>query len=116
MSFANFRADDGSIILEFIGFGLLMQVPLLLLSLGLTSLQHDQLTAEAINREALRALVLVNRTPEQTVLELAQLYRIPSSRISLEFECQNQNCELSGNWVHLTTRIGQAVADGEVIR
>jgi hypothetical protein len=116
MFFANFKKDEGSIVLEFIGFGIILQVPLLVLVLGLTGLQHDQLAAEAINRDALRSLVLLNRTPDETASEVAQLYRLNPSRVSLSFQCQNQDCDSVGNWVHLTTRIGQAVSEGEIIR
>lgn len=116
MQFAKFKDDAGSVVLEFIGFGLLLQVPLLVLSLNLTALQHDQLAAEAISRNALRSMLLLDRAPEITANQVAQLFHEPVSRVEIEVDCENSDCVSVGNWIRIVTRIGLATAESAGVR
>lgn len=112
MPCANFRSEDGSAVLEFIGFGLLLQIPMLVLVTNLVSHQHDQLAAEAISREALRSYVLLNKEPAKTALELAEEYRISPERIRVTMSCERDECNEEGAWIFLRTQVGEAVASG----
>jgi hypothetical protein len=97
-------------VLEFIGFGLLIQVPLLLLVLNLGGLQHDQLAAEAISRDSLRSYLLIGRSPVETAERVAQTYGIDSRRLALSLICENNDGETEGNIVTVTTQIGSVKA------
>jgi hypothetical protein len=114
--FAKFKTDEGSIVLEFVGFGLLLQVPLLILSLSLTSLQHDELAAEAISRNALRSMLLLDIPPETTAMQIAEQFHEPLSRVQLEVSCDGNDCGLPGSWIHIVTRIGLASAEAAGVR
>ena len=112
MRFAKFRSDRGSILLEFLGFGVLLQIPILLLCTTLIGVQHDQFVAEAITRNALRGFSINGTTVAQTVSEIALDYKMPISRVSVELSCRPSDCSDEGGWVELKTRIGSAIAVG----
>ena len=107
---AKFRSDRGSIVLEFLGFGLLLQIPLLLLCTALIGAQHDQYVAEAITRNALRSFVLKGTPVAQTVAEIALDYKTPLSRVSVAFSCRPSDCSADDVWLEVKTRIGAAMA------
>lgn len=106
LKFAKFSSEDGSVVLEFIGLGLLLHVSLLVLVLNLGSLQHDQLAAEAISRDSLRAFLLIGKSPSETATEIARAYRVEPSRLSVTLMCQDDDCETGGNRIRVVARIG----------
>lgn len=116
MLHVNFSDEEGSAVLDFIGFGLLLQLPLVLFANNLVMAQHDQLTAEAITRDALRSLVLLGKEPLETTLELADLYGLPSNRIEVTLTCRPASCQQEKAWVNVTTRIGDVRALGVIQR
>jgi hypothetical protein len=107
---ANLNEDRGSAVLEFVGFGLLLQVPLIAWSMGLVSIQHDQLAAEAITRESLRSFIVENRNPSQNATDLASAYRISADRVLLKLSCQLDDCYSEHSWIRVTTQIGSVKA------
>jgi hypothetical protein len=112
----NFSDEEGSAVLDFIGFGLLLQLPLVMFANNLVMAQHDQLSAEAINRDALRSFVLLGKEPLATAFELADAYRVPSNRLDMTLACKPTNCHEEKAWIHLTTRIGDVAASGVIQR
>lgn len=108
----NFRSDSGSVVLEFLGFGVLLQVPLLLISIALSGLQRDQLAADAINRDALRSFTLTGRPPSETAAEIAADFKIAQDRVKIQVTCEDGDCVSPGALVSLTTQIGAAIASG----
>lgn len=111
MKFANFSSESGSVVLEFVGFGLLLQVTLLLVILNLGALQHDQLAAEAISRDSLRAFLLIGKSPNVTAAEIAKAYRVDPSRLTVTLICQADDCDTEGNRVRVVTRIGSVQSE-----
>ena len=116
MPCVNFKDDLGSAALEFIGFGLVLQIPMILLAINLVALQHDQLAAEAITRDALRSYVLLNREPLESARRLAADYRLDPSRILVKMACNPDDCEAEGAWISIETRIGRSSAKGALQR
>ena len=116
MRSVNFKDDLGSAVIEFIGFGLLLQIPMLFFAINLVDLQHDQLAAEAITRDALRAYVLLNREPLESARQLAPDYRLDPSRILLTTTCKPNGCNEEKAWVSIETRIGLAASTGALQR
>lgn len=112
MPFVNFKSDAGSVVLEFVGFGVLVQVPMLLASIALTGLQHDQLAADAINRDALRSFTLQGRAPAVTAAEIASDFKVEPARVNIQMDCEDGDCDSPGVLVRLTTTIGNAIATG----
>ena len=116
MRSVNFKAEDGSAVLEFIGFGLVLQIPLMLFAGNLVTVQHDQLTAEAITRDLLRSYVLSNRDPVTGVTELAAAYRVSPNRIKVSMSCRPTDCNQAKAWVYVSTQIGSLSATGVIQR
>ena len=69
MRSVNFKGETGSAVIELIGFGLLLQIPLVMLATNLLLLQHDQLAAEAITRDVLRSFT-PPRLPQRCLMPL----------------------------------------------
>jgi hypothetical protein len=112
MPSAKFNDDSGSVVLEFLGFGVLLQVPILMFATTVLGLQHDKFAAEAITRDALRSYTLLQIEPSATVLDLAKAYKVSLGRIKVEMTCWPQACGNPENWVGVTTKIGSATAQG----
>lgn len=112
MRSVNVRNESGSVVLEFVGLGILAQVPLLLVAIGLTSLQHDQLAADAINRDALRSFTLQGRAPEVTAVEIAKDFGVAIERVDIQLDCEDGDCESPGALLRMTTKVGVVVATG----
>lgn len=111
-----FSDEEGSAVLDLIGFGLLLQLPLVMFANNLVMAQHEQLTAEAITRDVLRSHVLLAKAPLETALELADAYRVTPNRIKLTITCRPENCQQEKTWIHVTTRIGDVAASGVIQR
>ena len=116
MRSAKFSNDQGSVVLEFLGFGLMLQIPILIFCTSLIGIQHDQFVAEAITRNALRGLVLTGTPVAQTVQELALEYRIPTARVKTYLTCRPADCTSDGVWMELSTRIGLTTARGVILK
>ncbi|MFM6940002.1 MAG: hypothetical protein ACKOUD_05245 [Rhodoluna sp.] len=116
MQSVNFKSESGSAVLEFLGFGALLQIPILLGAITLTAIQHDQFAADAINREALRSFTLLGVTPSQTASEIAMQFGIEPGRVSVKVQCEDTDCNLPGKVISLTTTIGLAKASGVALR
>lgn len=114
MRCAKFRSERGSVVLEFVGFGLMLQIPVLLFCTALIGVQHDQFVAESITRNALRVFVLSGTPVAQTVKEIALEYKLPISRVSTSISCRPADCSADEIWVELNTRIGLASARGVI--
>jgi hypothetical protein len=108
--FANIKSDHGSVLVEFIAFGVLVQLPLMFMAVGLVTLQHDKLAAEGISREVLRSFVLSGQDPMITVAAVAEAYKVAPSRISLDLNCRPSACDSSAEWIRVTTKIGSAIS------
>ena len=108
-----FSDDLGSAVLDFIGFGLFLQLPLLLIAISFVEVQHDQLAAEAITREALRSLTLLGSDVATSANEIADSYRVPRSKVKVVMSCSPQECT-EGAWVSLTTKVGIASATAAI--
>lgn len=111
MKFASYKSDEGSVVLEFIGYGLLLQIPLLMLVLGLSAAQHDQLVAEAIARDSLRSYMMTEKDPTTTAAEIAKVYGVSSEGVHISMSCQDNDCTKSGNKVRLITKVGLMQAE-----
>lgn len=116
MPSANFKGEEGSAVLEFIGFGLLLQVPMVLFASNLVLLQHDQLAAEAITRDVLRSLVLFDAEPSESARESARIYGVSPSRVQVSMSCRPTDCKREQTWVSVKTQIGAVTASGVIQR
>jgi hypothetical protein len=114
--FVNFKGDEGSAILELIAFGVLLQLPLAMFASHLILLQHDQLAAEAITRDVLRSMVLLDAEPSAVVQAVASAYGVTQSKILISMSCRPLDCRQERTWVKVQARIGSAMASGVIQR
>lgn len=66
------QSDSGSAVIEFVGFGVLLQVPLLMFCLSVFDIQKQQLATESVANVALRSFVLNQGDESQTRVAIAQ--------------------------------------------
>lgn len=106
----NLAQDSGSAILEFVGFGLILQVPLLMMSVSFAGVQQTQFAAEAIARHSLRSFVLVGTPVSETAAEIITDFRL-TTQPNLQMSCRPVgDCESPGSIITLKVLLGQAQA------
>lgn len=103
------RNDDGSSVIEFLGFGLLLQITALVGLVSATNLQSQQLAAESISRHALRAYVLFGTEPEVTAHQLLGDFGLRVKPV-LNLSC-NPDCETNGSILRLRVSFGDAQSE-----
>lgn len=108
------KGENGSMVVEFVLYGVLLQIGILVLSLTAFNLQAQQLAADSIARHALRSYLVSQIEPEVSADQV--LYSFQSkSKASLKLECV-PDCESSGSVLTLWVKLGQATASASAIR
>lgn len=89
-----FINDAGSAILEFLIFGLAVNVALLTFSIDLIQVQKNQLAADSIARHASRdfSISLSEASARHTALEIAQGFNLQPSEWQISAECEPIDC------------------------
>jgi hypothetical protein len=109
----NFSSEEGSAILDLIGFGVLLQIPILMFATLAIQTQQQSFAVEAIARHGLRAHVLwPDRTnTEMVILELAQDFGIAANRIFWRLQCKpDPSCQGQNSTAEIEVQIGDLVA------
>jgi hypothetical protein len=102
--------DSGSAILEFVGFGLILQVPLLMMAVNFAEVQQTQFAAEAIARHSLRSFVLLGTPVSEAAAEIIADFRL-TTQPSLQMSCRPVgDCESPGSTITLRVLLGKAQA------
>lgn len=107
--FTRFLDEGGSGVVDFIGFGVLLQIPVLMFTTFALVQQHEQFALEAISRHSIRAHVLVPdyTSTERVIAELAQDFGIDESRLVWTLSCQpDSKCLQPGTLVSLEVQLG----------
>ena len=117
-NFNNFRRDlcqqlskdSGSAILEFVGFGLLVQIPLLMMAVNFAEVQQAQFAAEAIARHSLRSFVLMGTPVSEAAAEIVADFKL-TTQPSLQMSCRPAgDCESPDSIITLRVVLGKAQA------
>lgn len=87
--------DRGSALLDFLGFGLLLQIPVLVLASQLATMQSNQLAADSIARHSLRSFALYGTEVAVTSQEIAEDLELKVSP-AVELLC-SPDCTGSGS-------------------
>jgi hypothetical protein len=109
----NPASEQGSAIVDLIGFGVLLQIPILMFATFSVSLQQQSFAVEAIARHALRAHSLwpVNESTNEVVVAIAKDFGISPDRVSWSLSCApNPNCLEPNSTARIEVRYGQLVA------
>ena len=108
---AQLRDDSGSAVIEFIGFGLLLQVPLLIVAVSLAQVQQCQFAAEAIARHSIRSYVLAGIPFAQSAQEILADFGV-TELPNLQVKClPSGDCDSANQIVTLHVQLGQATAE-----
>lgn len=106
--------ERGSGIVDLIGFGVLLQVPVLIFSTFALSLQHQQFAIEAIARHATRAQVLLpsNSNTAIVVREIARDFGLNESDLDWKITCSPDiYCLEPGSIVRFEIKLGSLSAE-----
>ena len=109
----NPASEQGSAIVDLIGFGVLLQIPILMFATFSVSLQQQSFAVEAIARHALRAHSLwpVNESTQEVVVATANDFFLSPDRVSWNLSCTpNPNCLEPNTTAQIEVRYGQLVA------
>jgi hypothetical protein len=107
-------SDEGSALVDLVGFGLLLQIPVLMFTTFTLSLQHQQFALEAIARHGIRAHVLIPDYASTTLVvnRIAADFGLPSTGLSWIINCApDPKCLESGSIVRFEIKLGGLVAE-----
>lgn len=96
------KSESGSAAVELLGFGVLLQIPILLFATSLAQIQHRSFAVESISRNAIRSFVLLQDLDHtRTVIEeLATSFSIEPSKLLWRIECSPDiSCRSAGGTV-----------------
>ncbi len=108
------KSDAGSALVEFLVFGLVLQVGVLALFLELSNQQVGQLATESIARHSLRAFVISEIDPRVTAEQIAADFNLKSEP-KLQLIC-DPNCFSSGSLLRLRVQLQSAEAEAVLVR
>lgn len=106
--------DRGSAIIEFLLYGALLQVLVLMIGTQIISLQSSQLAVESIARHALRAFVVAGQEPEQTAQSLIKDLGSKKTAV-IQLRCQ-PDCHSDGAVITIKVSLDSAVAEASMVR
>ncbi|MEN9955045.1 MAG: hypothetical protein RLZZ41_709 [Actinomycetota bacterium] len=112
--FTDIKSDRGSAVVDFIGFGVLLQIPVLMFATAALAIQHQQFALEAIARHGIRAHVLVPDKVNTTkvINELASDFGLRQSDLVWVLSCSpDPSCLEPGSIVRLEIKLGGLSAE-----
>ena len=112
--FTEILEEEGSALVDLVGFGLLLQIPVLMFTTLTLSIQHQQFALEAIARHAIRAHVLLPDEPSTTLVvnRITEEFGLRPSDVSWRIICTpDPNCETSGSFVRFEVKLGGLSAE-----
>lgn len=107
------KAEQGSAILDLLGFGILLQIPILMFATVALNTQHQQLALESIARHGLRAHVLWpdQANTSRVVSELATDFGLATSALKWELSCTpDPDCLADSSMTRLQVSLGGVIA------
>lgn len=108
------KSDAGSAVIEFLAFGLVLQVTVLLALIQVSGVQAQQLAAESIARHSLRAFMLSGTQPEITGEQLSFDLGV-AAKPNFALSC-TPDCLSDGSVVRLSVQLGSAKSAAVAIR
>lgn len=108
------RSDRGSSMIDFLGFGLLLQIPVLMLATQLATIQKNQLAADSIARHSLRSFVLQATPVELTARQISADFHLKIQPV-VEFDCQ-PDCTSPESLLRLNVSVDGVRATSVMVR
>ena len=109
----NFSDETGSAALELLTFGVLLQVPILALATQFAGVQHQQLAAQTMSQQGLRAYVqsasgLADQNLKLAMDEMSHNFGLSSGDLSFELSCR-RDCTGAEPLFSLRVSVGDQV-------
>ena len=107
----NFNSDEGSAVIELLGFGVLLQVPILMFATSMAELQRNQLAAQTMSIQSLRSYLRASNSNsaisalERSLAEMRMSFALPAEAIDYSLKT---NLVDGVRFVSLRVAIGQA--------
>jgi hypothetical protein len=106
-------SEHGSAIVDLIGFGVLLQIPILMFATFAVSIQQQSFAVESIARHALRVHSLwpVLESTQEVVTAISKDFGINPERVNWTLVCSpNPNCLEPNTVARIEVRYGDLVA------
>ena len=106
-------SEQGSAIVDLIGFGVLLQIPILMFATLAIQTQQQSFAVEAIARHALRAHVLWpdRASTAQVISELARDFNVSEQALDWTPRCRpDPSCKQPNTTAEIEVRLGALVA------
>jgi hypothetical protein len=101
-------------VLEFLAFGLLLQLSVLIWLINVSSIQGQQIAAESVARHSLRAFLLNDTEPEITGQQILNDFGI-RLQPRFNFTCE-PDCDTPGSVLRLQVQVVAAKAQAVTVR
>lgn len=101
-----FSDDRGSALVEFVGFGVIVQLALLIWVIQLSEVTGDKLIAESIARHSLRSMLASGVSPQFTAFEITRIFAI--STVPRVLVACNPDCNSIGSRIEINVQLGAA--------
>jgi hypothetical protein len=108
------KDERGSSLIEFLGFGLLLQIPVLLLATQLATIHANQLAADSIARHSLRSFVLQDTPVALTAGQISADFRLKINPV-VELVCEPE-CTSPESILRLKVSVGGIQATSVMVR
>lgn len=109
-----FNSERGSAVIDFVLYGVVLQVGLLMFGLQVFSTQANQLAAESIARHSLRSFVLAGIAPRLTANQVLNDFGV-DKKATVQFLC-NPDCESEGALLAVKVVVGSSTATAKFLR
>jgi hypothetical protein len=100
--------------IDFLGFGLLLQVPVLVLAIQLATIHANQLAADSIARHSLRSFVLQDTPVALTARQISADFRLKINPV-VELDCE-PGCTSPDSILRLKVSVGSVRAISVMVR
>ena len=115
MSWISFlNRESGNALIEFVLYGLVLQVLVLTFGLHVMSTQAQQLAAESAARHSLRSYVLSGVDPEFSANAIVRDFGLVS-KVEVQLTC-NPDCESQGSILNLKVWVGEVKSNALAVR
>ncbi|MEY4559372.1 MAG: hypothetical protein RLZ82_387 [Actinomycetota bacterium] len=108
------KDERGSSMIDFLGFGLLLQIPVLVLATQLATIHANQLAADSIARHSLRTFVLHDTPAALTARQISADFRLKISPV-VELDCE-PDCTSPDSILRLKVSVGGVRAISVMVR
>lgn len=118
MKISSIRAERGSAVIDFVLYGVMLQIGLLLFGLQVFEQQANQLAAESMARHSLRSFALTGTEVQETAVQVLNDFGTAtptSENLRVQLLCE-PDCDSEGSVLTVNVKFKRAVASSTLVR